>query len=134
MNDVEQLRELINVRFDAVDQRLDGLTEQVRTTNGRLRSAEGHIADHRPRLLAVEREIKRFYKEVDEFRKSLSESVSQLLTALPDLKNAHFKIDASTGETITKEKVKIFVLGGGAVVTAWKAIELVIHYIGKGGQ
>lgn len=51
------LKELLTQRFDGTDERLDALTAQVRETNGRLRSAETTIADMRPRLVTVEREI-----------------------------------------------------------------------------
>lgn len=49
--------ELLNRRFDSIDVRLDDLTEQVRETNGRLRTAEGHIANFHPRVRTLEREM-----------------------------------------------------------------------------
>ena len=44
------LKELISVRFDGTDERLDSLTMQVMKTNGRLQEAERHIAVLQDRL------------------------------------------------------------------------------------
>jgi len=54
---MDGLKELILQRFDGVDARLDALTAQVKETNGRLRQAETSIADFRPRVGALEREM-----------------------------------------------------------------------------
>lgn len=56
--DVEALKELIEMRFDNVDRRLDGLTDQVAQTNGRVRNHEAQIPAINERLLAAERDIK----------------------------------------------------------------------------
>lgn len=57
MTEYEALKELITQRFNATDARLDGLTVQVKETNGRLRGAETNIANMQPRLGALEREM-----------------------------------------------------------------------------
>lgn len=56
MNEVS-LKELLTQRFDALDARVDALTDQVRETNGKLRMAEAAIADFRPRVSTLEREM-----------------------------------------------------------------------------
>jgi predicted nucleic acid-binding Zn-ribbon protein len=55
--EIAGLKELITQRFDSVDERIDALTSQVRETNGRLRMAESAIADFRPRVRTLEREV-----------------------------------------------------------------------------
>lgn len=59
--DVDSLKELIEQRFDGLDLRIDSLTEQVKETNGRVRSHESKLSDHTPRLAAAERDIKRLH-------------------------------------------------------------------------
>lgn len=54
---MEMIIELLNRRFDAVDVRLDDLTDQVRVTNGRVRASEGHIQNLQPRVGGLEREM-----------------------------------------------------------------------------
>lgn len=48
----------VDERFDDVAKRIDGLTVQVTETNGRVRSHESTLANHTPRLLAAERDVK----------------------------------------------------------------------------
>ena len=59
--DTCDLKELIEQRFDNLDLRIDGLTEQVKETNGRVRSHESTLSNHAPRLSAAERDIKRMH-------------------------------------------------------------------------
>ena len=54
---MERIERLLTMRFDALDSRVDDLTVQVRETNGRLRAAEGAIADAKPRMVTLEREM-----------------------------------------------------------------------------
>lgn len=62
--EIASLKELImekfegvHQRFNGTDERLDALTEQVTQTNGRLRTAESAIAESRPRINTLEREM-----------------------------------------------------------------------------
>lgn len=59
--DVDALKELILQRFDGLDARIDGLTDQVKETNGRVRAHESTLSNYSPRLLAAERDIKRLH-------------------------------------------------------------------------
>jgi hypothetical protein len=55
---MEVIVDLINRRFDAVDVRLDGLTEQVRETNGRVRKSENDISGLQPRVQTLGHEMR----------------------------------------------------------------------------
>jgi len=55
---LDQLTTLLNQRFDGLDRRIDRLADQVSETNGRLRNAEVAIAEHRPRIEALEQKAK----------------------------------------------------------------------------
>lgn len=65
--EIAGLKELMLQRFDGTDERLDFLTQQVMQTNGRLRTAEGSIADSRPRIQTLERDMRDVRRVVQEF-------------------------------------------------------------------
>jgi hypothetical protein len=53
------LEKRVDERFDDVAERVDGLTVQVRETNGRVREHERVLPGHGARILAAERDVKR---------------------------------------------------------------------------
>jgi predicted nucleic acid-binding Zn-ribbon protein len=55
---MEMIVELLNRRFDAVDVRLDDLTDQVRETNGRVRKGEHELAGLHPRVETLRHEMR----------------------------------------------------------------------------
>ena len=60
----------VDERFDDVAERVDGLTTQVKETNGRLRKAESTLADHGPRLDTARRDL-------DDLRRDAREDAPQ---------------------------------------------------------
>lgn len=55
---VEVIVELLNRRFDAIDVRLDDLTDQVRLQNGRVRSNEMALASLSPRMESLRHDMR----------------------------------------------------------------------------
>ena len=90
-------------RFDAIDNRLDELTEQVRETNGKVRNHDVHIAGCRP-IMAILQEQMRDYK-------TLYPSIMQEQSN----PGAHSQI--GEGRTITKWDVGL-VLGTSGILFA----------------
>lgn len=54
MTIMEQLRDMITARFDALDARIEDLTIQVKETNGRVRKGEMSEISHAARLDSIE--------------------------------------------------------------------------------
>ena len=73
------LKELMLQRFDSIDSRLDALTSEVKETNGRLRTEETLMADVRPRVVTLEREM-------GEVKGFIRKSVDHLTAALEEVR------------------------------------------------
>lgn len=56
---IEEKFEGVYTRLDGIDGQIGGLTDQVKTTNGRVREHDRAIANIGPRLEATERDLKR---------------------------------------------------------------------------
>lgn len=112
--DVDALKELINLRFDAVgarfdgvDDRLDSLAEQVKVTNGRVRTNEQRLADHAPRIVATERDLGRL-------RRGYEQAGAKVPTDPTNL---------------TKRDGVMILAGGSGLIFAFKFIEWAFHAI-----
>jgi len=72
-------------RFDEVDRRLDDLTIQVRLTNGNVRNHGESLANHQPRLLATERDIREIKRTFAEDHQLKPPAGSTVVTLPPDM-------------------------------------------------
>jgi chromosome segregation ATPase len=103
MDQMEMMREWMAERFDSMTNEVRETQRLQRETNGRLRAAEVDIANFKPRLGTLEREMGEVRTELSEVGLDLREGISEI----KDTVNAVAVTVASDARSVAKDKQEI---------------------------